>query len=254
MRHQPQVLAVIAGAIAVLAACGGSDVTVRVLTEGGEEGGNSPVRNEVIEFLPFDRDSVFEALATRADEPEPQVPEEIQTAFDSVARLQEQWRELESQWTEVRDSLRQLSDRLQNMDPRGRDYRQLFERFDQMERRERGLNQQKNQAFERFDQLQRTTLEQADSIRAVREAWEDAAFRDYPDVVDSLLEARGREIHQDTTDNEGYASVRLGGDRWWAHARVTLPFGELYWNVPFNPSETDTLRLTPENAEQRLRL
>lgn len=254
MRHQPHVLAVIAGAILVLAACGGSDVTVQVVTEGGEEGGISPVRNQVVEFLPFDRDSIFDALTAQADEPEPQVPEEIQTAFDSVARLQENWRELESRWTEVRDSLRQLSNRLQVMDPRGRDYRQLFERFDQLERRERTLNQQKNQAFERFDELQRTTLERADSIRAVRESWEDMAFRGYPDVVDSLLESRGREIRQDTTDAEGLASARLRGDRWWAHTRVTLPFGELYWNVPFDPSETDTLRLTPENAERRLRL
>lgn len=253
MRHSFLLHAAIVCAVPFLAACPGSDARVQVFTEGADEDELAPVGDAVVEFLPFDRDSVFEALAATAEEPEPEVPPELQAAFDSVAELQDEWREVETRWSEVRDTLRQLSNRLQGMDPRGSDYRRLYERFDQLETRERQLNQQRTQAFERFDRLQRTSLARADSIRAIREAWEDVAFSDYAQVVDSIQEARGREIRVDTTNADGVASARLSGSPWWVHTRVSVPFGELYWNVPLD-AEADTMRLTPENAERRLRL
>ena len=40
-----------------LAACGGSEVNLLVLA--GEEGAEKPVPNLELEYLPFDRDSVF---------------------------------------------------------------------------------------------------------------------------------------------------------------------------------------------------
>ena len=254
MRRTHLVVAALVFLPPLLSACGGGEVTVRVVQEGGEEGNAQPVADLPLEFLPFDRDSIFDALAASAEEPEPQVPQELQTALDSVRVLQEQWREAETQWADVRDELQRLSNRLQNMDPRSREYRELYDRFNQLEGREQQLNQTKNQAFERFDSLQTATLERSDSVRAVRDAWADIAFQDYTTIVDSILEAEGVEIRQDTTDAEGYATLSLPNRQWWVHARTDVPFGELYWNVPVEPAETDTLVLDAENAERRLRL
>lgn len=242
-------LAPVAAAI-VLAACGGGRLTVEVQAEAGEE--TRPVEDLEVQFLPFDRDSVFEALAAMADEPEPQVPEDLRVQFDSVMVLQEAWREAEAEWSEVREELRGLSDRLQGMDPRGRQYREAFDRFNQLEGRERQLNRQRQQSFETFTTLQQAAQERMDSVRAVIESWESVAFEDFGSVRDSILEALDRQVYYDTTDATGTVTRRLPGGTWWVHTRVAIPNGELYWNVATEPAETDTLRLTPDNAERRL--
>lgn len=242
-------LAAVAAAI-VLAACGGGRLTVEVRTEAGEE--TQPVEGLEVEFLPFDRDSVFDALTGMAEEPEPQVPQDLRTQFDSVMVLQEAWRTAEAEWSEVREELRGLSDRLQGMDPRGREYREAFDRFNQLEAREARLNRQRQQAFNAFTNLQQAAQERMDSVRAVIESWESVAFEDYGSVRDSIIQALGREVYYDTTDASGMVTRRLRGGTWWVHTRVAIPNGELYWNVATDPAETDTLRLMPDNAERRL--
>lgn len=234
----------------VLTACGGGRLTVEVRTEAGEE--TQPVEDLEVQFLPFDRDSVFEALVAMAEEPEPQVPQDLRVQFDSVMALQETWRAVEEEWSEVREQLRQLSDRLQNMDPRGREYREAFDRFTQLEARERQLNRERQEAFDRFTTLQQATQVRIDSVRAVIESWESVAFENYGSVRDSILEALGREVYYDTTDASGMVTRSLPGGTWWVHTRVAIPNGELYWNEPVDPAQVDTLRLTPDVAERRL--
>lgn len=239
----------LAAASLLFAACGGGDITLQVLTEGADE--LRPVADLPVEFLPFDRDSLFADLAAAAGEPEPQVPAQLRQEFDSVLVLQEAWTVAEGRWNEVRDSLRQLSERMRRMDQRAREYRPLFERFNAMEAREGSLNRLRASAFERFTSLQETNQRRLDSVRAVIETWEDIAFQNYADVEAELLDDLGREIAYDTTDATGSLTRRLPGGTWWVHARVAIPAGELYWNVPTDAS-TDTLRLSPENAVSRL--
>ncbi len=232
----------------LLAACG-SSLTVEIMTEGAE-GAATPVANLEVQFLPYDRDSLFSAIAQSAGTPEPQVPPAVRARLDSVRTLQSTWRTVESGWNEVRDSLRRISDQLSNTDSRSREYRQMFDRFNSMERRERSLNQQRQTAFDAFTGLQTVTQTQLDSVRAVVESWEDVAFADFPDIEAALLDALGAEVHFDTTDAGGLVTRSLGGGDWWIHARVAAPSGELYWNVL--SGGVDTLRLTPGNAERRL--
>lgn len=233
----------------MLAACG-SDLTVEVYTELGEE--TRPVEDLEVQFLPFDRDSLFDALAQQASEPEPQVPAQLQTQFDSVLALQATWREAESRWNEVRDSLRRLSERMEGLDRRSREYREMFDRFGPMEQRERRANRQRQTTFQSFTELQQATQTRMDSVRAVIQSWEDVAFADYAELRDGLVESLGREIVVDTTNAEGRITRKLSGGTWWVYTRVAIPAGELYWNVPVDPSATDTLRLEPGNAERRL--
>lgn len=235
----------------MLAACGGSELTVVVLAGEGDE--PQPVADLPLELLPFNRDSVFEVLAAQAEEPEPQIPADLQAQFDSVAALQEVWRAAEAEWAEAREALQNLSSRLQQLDRRSREYQQLYRQFDGLESAERRLNTARQQAFQEFDELQLQTLGRADSVRAVIEAWEDIAFMDYMDIEAGILESQGREIVYDTTDAGGAATQSLPSGTWFVHTRLSLPFSELYWNVPVDPAATDTLRLTRGNAEERIK-
>jgi hypothetical protein len=229
-----------------LAACGGSKVSVLVLA--GEEGAEKPEPNLAFEYLPFDRDSVFDALIAAAEDPEPQIPEDLKVQLDSIPVLQRALSEAEAEWAEARESLQSLSKRLQSLDRRSREYQQLYRRFDGMEASERRLNSARQAAFRRYTDLQQHTQGRSDSLRAVIEAWEEIAFDSYPDVEAQLLEATGQSIVYDTTNAEGVATLRMPGGRWYVHARVTLPSSELYWNVLIDPGLSDTLRLTRENA------
>ena len=235
-----------------LAGCGGSEVSLLVLA--GEEGAEKPVPNLALEYLPFDRDSVFDVLIATAEDPEPQVPEDLKVQLDSIPVLQRALSEAEAEWAEARESLQSLSTRLQRLDRRSREYQQLYRQFDGMEASERRLNSARQAAFARYTDLQQHTQGRSDSVRAVIDAWEEIAFEGYPDVEAQLLEAAGREIVYDTTNAEGVATVRLPGGRWYVHARVPLPSAELYWNVLVDPGESDTIRLSRDNAEIRPRL
>ena len=142
----------VVGMTILLSACGGSQVAVQVLQEGGEAG-LQPVADLPVLFVPFDRDALFQTMASSAAEPEPQISADLQAALDSVTVLQTQWRTAETEWSEVRDELRQLSDRLQGMDQRSREYRELYDSFGGMERREGNLDQQRTGAFDAFTAL-----------------------------------------------------------------------------------------------------
>lgn len=234
-----------------LAACGGGEVTIQVLSEAG--GQAVPVADLPVSFLPYDRDSVFAELAARAPQPEPAMDPELLAAAEEVTRLQTIWRTNEDAWANARDSLAQLSERLQNMDPRSREYRQLYDQFDRLEQRVNRLDADNKEAFAAFDEVQQSTLRMADSMRAVITAWEDVAYADYYDLVAEIEEARGATAIEDTTDADGYATQRLSGQPWYVTTRLPTQFGDIYWNVLIDPAGPDTLPLTPELAERRMR-
>jgi len=236
-------------ALTALTACG-SSVTVHVLQE-GSEGELQPVSGLELEFLPFDRDSLFEAMSAAASDAEPVASAELQAAIDSVAVLQDSWRTAENEWGEVRDSLRILSDRLEGMDQRSREYRELFDAFNALDRRVTGLDRSRKEAFDLFTEVQTATQTRIDSLNAVRTSWEDVAFADWSDVVATLEEASGADVAYDTTDADGLVTRGLSGGPWYVHTRVPIAGAELYWNVPVSAAGGDTLRLTPENAERR---
>lgn len=238
-------------AAATLLGCGGADVTIQVLAEA--EGQSVPVTDLPVTFVPYDRDSIFAVLAANAPEPEPEVDPELVAAAEEVTQLQTTWRSTEDAWANARDSLQQLSERLQGMDPRSREYRQLYDQFGGLEGRVNRLDRDNKAAFAAFDSLQQATQRRADSMRAVIEAWEDVAFVDYLDVVAEVEEARGATAIEDTTDAEGFATQTLPGQPWYVTTRLPTQFGDLYWNVLIDPAGPDTLRLTPALAERRMR-
>ena len=235
------------GIVPFFVACGGA-LTVQVVVDGTD--GQRALANHEVQFFPFDRDSLFAVISEQASEPEPQMPADLRRAADSASALQETWRQAEARWNGVRDSLRDINERLQGLDRRGREYLELFDRFNSVEDRERTLDRQRQRSFDAFTGLQETTQERLDSVRAVVEAWEDLAFSDYGQIEADLLEALGRQLVFDTTNSDGSVTRSLSGGPWWVHSRVNVSAGELYWNV-LTDGATDTLRLNPTNAELR---
>jgi hypothetical protein len=213
--------------------------------------GDLPVR-----LLPYDRDAIFDSLEAAYAEPEPAIPQEILAAQQQVQQAQEEWRRSEERWSTVRDSLRTLSDRLQQMGAQGLrgtpQYAQAFASFGTLEQEERRVNQQMQESFARFDQLQQQTLQAADSIRVARDTWAEQAFRDFNVVIAQKLRESGRDEHADTTNAQGVARFRVPTGRWWVYSRYTLPYEELYWNVPIEVTGDSTyVGLTRETAETR---
>jgi hypothetical protein len=240
----------------LLAACGQPQLTVEAAIPTNGDGGTLTLADLPVRLLPYDRDVIFDSLENAAAEPEPTIPPEILQQQQQVHEAQTQWRQAEERWNTVRDSLRTLATSMRTMEGQGLratpQYRQAFERFGTLEGEERQVKQRMDNAFARFDQLQRTTLAQADSIRVVRDAWAERAFADYDRVVAARLKQMGRDEQADTTNSAGVATFRAPGGRWWVYARYTLPYEELYWNVPVEVGgDGAQIRLTRENAQIR---
>ena len=239
-------------ALVTLSACNRSaDITVRVVTSaGGEQQGQAqlPVR-----LLPYDRDSIFEAMTAEAERPEPEPPADLLALRDSIAEAQSRWRAAESNWNAVYSELKELSERMEGMNQSSNEYFQAYQRFDQLDAQERRLNQSKQQYFDEFTALQEQYQARADSFTAVLRTWEDETFTGYGEMVDSLLEARGQEELADTTGSAGYAQFNAPAGNWWVYTRTKLPFDELYWNVPIEVQggQPDTIILEESNAERR---
>lgn len=207
----------------------------------------------VIDLLPFNRDSIFEALSRQAPTPEPPIPADLVALRDSLATARQLWTEAESQWNVVRDQLATLSERMQTMNRRSREYVQAFSQFNELDGQGRALSRAKDQSFQQYESLQKRYSARADSIKVVRFNWEDEAFARYGEITDSLLKARGRQVYTDTTAGGGLAVFRVPAGRWYVYTRYELPFQELYYNAPveIRARQRDTLRLTRETAQLR---
>ena len=244
-----RITASLCAAVALVVSACGSDVTVEVVTD-GPDGEPQPQANLPLDFLPFDRDSVFDALDASAATPRPEMGDELLAESNRISTLQAEWREAEAEWSETRDELRDLRGRLDGLDPRDPDYRGLYDQFGQLEGREAQLDRQRKTAFDSFTAAQSEVSTRLDSFRVALETWENEAYAGYYDIQVELLD--GGELIADTTDAQGRATVRLPAGDWWVTTRAPVLAGELYWNVPV--PDADTLRLGSSNGELRPRL
>lgn len=228
----------------LLAACGGG-LTVQV-TEDAE-----PADDLEIQFLPFDRDSLFATIMARAATPEPTIPADLEEASEAERGLRDEWSTAEADWNNVRDAMRSITTRLEGLDDRSREYRELFDEFGDLEDREQVLNRRRQAAFDAFNEMQQANQQRVDSICIVIDSWEEMAFAGYGDIESDLLTALGREVVTDTTDADGVATVPVSGGPWWIHTRMNTAAGELYWNLRIDEASSDTVRLDPDNADLR---
>jgi hypothetical protein len=255
MKHRFVVLSV---AVAITAsACGRNQVAVEAALPNEQTGEVAVLGNLEVRLLPYDRDALFDSLEAAHPEPQPEIPAELLAQREQIIQAETEWRTSEQRWTEARDSLRTISAELQRMGDAGQratpQYQALFRNFERLETDSRQAQQRSQSAFARYDQLQRTYLGRADSIRLVREQWEDQAFRDFPRLIADRQRATGREERVDTTDASGTVSFRgVPRGRWWVMSRYRLTFEELYWNLPVEVTgDSVGVSLRRENAEAR---
>lgn len=237
-------------------ACSRPEVVAEAVINEGPTGEPLVLQDLPVRLLPYDRDAIFDSLEAAAATPEPPIPPAFLQQQQAVIEAQEAHAQAEARWGTVRDSLRTLSQRTTQMQQQGLrgtpQYRQAFEQFNRLEQEEARVKRQSDEAFARFTQLQEATIGRADSLRVARETWAESAFRDFQSIVEAKLEQSRREEFADTTNAAGIARFRAPEGRWWVYARYTLPYEELYWNIPIEVSGDSThLRLSEENAEKR---
>jgi hypothetical protein len=245
----------------LLTACGSGEVFVsaEVQVQDPDTGEQvvRPIDNLSVQLLPFDRDAIFDSLEAAASSPEPQLPDELKVALDSIQAAQTEWRESEARWLALRDRMQQINTELEQYNPAEARYRELFNEFDEAERDANAAERTKDDAFARFDGLQQETFSELEGFKAQRAAWEDDAFAAYGEVQAAKLSASGHDILADTTDATGRAEFT--GDngpapgQWWVYTRYTLATEELYWNLPITVERGTPVELTlnRENAEIR---
>ncbi len=241
----------------IFAACGPGEVIVtaeveRMNPETGEME-IRPIENLPIQLLPFDRDHLFDSLTAAAPSPEPQVPEELALARDSIMAAQSEWREAEAEWLERRERLEEISNEMEQYNPGEARYRELFAEFNAVESEVLSAEDRRDDAFERFTGLQEETLEELDRLRIEIDVWEDEAFADYGEIVANRLQETRKEILADTTGATGQVTFQASPGEWWVYARHQLTMEELYWNIRVDVERGDPLEilLSRENAELR---
>jgi hypothetical protein len=239
----------------LLGACGGGEVIVQAMAEAAEDQVR-PIPGLPVRALPYDRDAVFDSLATAYGTPEPQVPADLAQLQDSMVRAQDAWRTSEGRWRTGRDSLRALQQRLDGMSRASGEYVVLFRRFSDLEGQVNAAQRTMDQEFRRFETLQSSYTSRAEEISRARDQWADAAYADFETAVGERLQGSRLAEVADTTDENGIARLtRLKSGQWWIHARYDLPFEELYWNIPVTvEGEQVQVQLTRETAEVRPKL
>ncbi len=241
-------------AIAILAACSQPQLVVRVESEGGESGSVQALSDIEVRLYPFDRDAVFDSLASAASTPEPEIPADLLAAQDSVAQAQREWQTAESEWQDMRDRLQSISTEIEGLNRGESRYVQLFNEFRDLEARVDAADRASQAAFRRFTELSEGTIARAEEVRLLREQWADNAFADVGEVFAAKAEAAGREVVYDTTGAEGATEpIGLDAGQWWIFARYELPFEEMYWNVPVTLEGTDPTTITLNAANAILR-
>jgi len=212
-----------------------------------------PIADAVIQLIPFDRDKVFDSLATAFGTPEPEVPPDLLAAQEEIAAAQAEWNAAEATWGNGRERLQEINAEMEPLNQAEARYNILYREFQDVEVQVARAERVKEQAFRRFTDLQGGYIQQADSMSYIRDQWADEAFDSAFDVFLVKLREVGEEIVVDTTDAQGYALIEVPPGEWWVHAYYEQAYSELYWNISITVERGDPaqVRLTRETAKIR---
>ncbi len=244
------------------AACGDAEVVVTMEIDVTSPEGDGTVVQALsdieVQLIPFDRDAVFDSLASAYGTPEPPIPQELIDERAAVQEANQVWQQNTTRWQTIRDTLVALSAAMEQFSPGESRYAVLFLEWQDWDEQLAGAERAMNSSFDRFDELQQGTIAASDSVRLLQDMWADDAFAEVGIVFDAKSRASGLDWAVDTTDASGVArnNFRVAPGRYWVHARYELPYTELYWNVPIDVQggEPMTFVLSRANAEERIKL
>jgi hypothetical protein len=244
------------------AACGPSEVVVTMEIEVPNPDGEGTVSRALsdveVQVIPFDRDAVFDSMTTAYGTPEPDVPPELIERRNEVQEAQAEWDAANRRWATIRDTLQKLNTAMEQYSRGEARYVALFREWQDWDSQLGAAQREVDSTFAVFDELQRGTIRASDSVRIMQENWADDAFADIGTVFANRQRATGLDWVVDTTDASGVArgNLMVAPGQYWVHARYELPYTELYWNVMIDVEDGEpmTVRLTRENAQERIKL
>lgn len=128
----------------------------------------------------------------------------------------------------------------------------LVEQMRSLPAEEQAARAKGDTAVARFQAFRHSVLARADSVRAARRAWAEKAFADFDKRAGTAVANSGESEQVDTTDASGRAVFEAKAGHWWVYSRYTLPYSELYWNLPIEVAGDSTVvRLTRANAKEQ---
>jgi hypothetical protein len=202
--------------------------------------------------LPYDRDSVIAALEARAPSPRPST-----ALLDSLFR---RFRPPFAAFAAIADTVRALQDSLtsfkaqiDSLSRESPEYRKRYGAFLELTGRRAEAERRQAAAQKALTAARSAFGPRADSVRAAVRAWEDSAYSGYEKITAELARKAITPAVAETTMAGGAVSLPLPRGRWWIYARswdANDPNAEWYWNVPVT---TDSVVLSPDNAQHRTR-
>ena len=231
-------------AAALLLACSDSsrDLVVRVVIPGADSV-EAPVPQVQVLALPYDRDSLRDALAAAAPAERPRAAEaELDSLFGRFRPPFTAFVMASSAVDALADSvaaLEQDADAAALAGARGR---------------LAAARERQEEARAALDEVRSAIGPRVDSLRAVVQLWENTAFESWSTEIEQLGRGR-REPRADTTDPRGVAELSVPGGAWWIHATAHDPLdpnSRWYWNLPV-PVGADTVELNARTGARRAR-
>ncbi len=251
---------ILAGPLFVVA-CGPGQVAVTAeldVPDPESEGAtiNRPLADLEVQFLPFNRDQVFDSLTTAFATPEPEVPADLLALQEEISTAQTEWNNAENAWGSGRARQQALVDQMEGLDPTSGQYVVLFQEYQDVEATVNRAERVKDQAFRTFTDLQEGYLMRRDSMRIVQDQWADEAFADVFDIFGMKATEAGLEVLADTTDAQGFTLTDVPPGEYYVYAFYEQAYTDLYWNLPITVIKGDPIqvRLTRETAAVRPKL
>jgi hypothetical protein len=216
-----------------LAACGGGrEVRIEAAIP-GPDSVDAPVAHLGFVALPYDRDSVLQALEARNPRPAAitrqldSLFQEFRGPFILYAADAYRAQDFEQQVGRLR---RQL-DSLPRSSPA---YDSLYRAFGVAADSLEAARRRRDKTQHRLAVVRNDLSPRIDSLRRIMGRWEDSTYRGYDSITRVLGSRFGRESFRDSTGADGTAVIRLARGDWWIYARswdAWDPNSEWYWNV-----------------------
>ena len=149
---------------------------IDVASPDGEGMVTRPLSDIEVRLLPYDRDAVFDSMASAFGTPEPPIPEELIAERERVQEAQVEWQNNQNRWNLIRDTLQKLTTALEQYNRGEATYVVLFREWNDFDGELGDVERQMNRSFENFTGLQEGTIEASNTIRMMRENWGDEAF------------------------------------------------------------------------------
>lgn len=219
----------------VLAACGGPRKLVVRASLPGLDSTETPLAGLGFVALPYNRDSIMDALRSQATAPRPST-----AALDSLfARFRGPF----TAYVRASEHLRLLRDSLTKAGQTDSMAPALVE-----------ARRQRDSAQATLAPVRAELASHGDSLRADIAAWQDSTFQSYDSITRGLVAASGLRPVADTTGADGTEPLTLPPrGTWWIYARSWDPLdpnAEWYWNVPV---KGDTVVLSSQTGERKPR-